>query len=186
MTPRPALAVSLYLSDRRVVLVGRDDRSRDRIERLRAAGARVVAVAPDQYRKELCQGAFLVLAQSGDHAVDRQVAGDARAAGCLCYVHDRPELSDLAMPALARRGPLSLAISTDATAPALAGRLRGQVQALLDSAGQALDGLLADMAAARAAQPGPARARRLAAMAGRLRVLGRIAVDPPDTPDQQG
>ena len=39
------------------------------------------------------------------------------------------------MPALIERGPLKLAISTDAAAPALSRRLREQLVSLLDSAG---------------------------------------------------
>lgn len=125
------------------------------------------------------------MAHSDDPALDRRVAADARARGCLCYAHDQPAISDFAMPAVARRGPLALAISTDALAPALARRLRGELQAALDQAGEALDRLVADLTAIRAEMPAAtrqarqARRERLLALARRLRLTGRFEVGPP-------
>lgn len=165
MPPRPAFAVSLHLSGRNVVVVGKASQVRERLQRLDAAGARVVHVEPDDFQPAVCEGAFLILAETLDAALDREIATRARGLGCLCYVHDQPEVSDLAMPALARRGPLSVAISTSATAPALARHLGREIQALLDRAGQALDRWMAYMQEERVRLPRALRKERMAELA---------------------
>jgi siroheme synthase (precorrin-2 oxidase/ferrochelatase) len=175
---RPSLAISLRLTGRPVLVVGSGAGADERTSRLRAAEAVVRVVAPDEYETDMCVGVFLAVAQSGDPALDRRVAADARAAGALSYAHDQPEASDFVFPALARRGPLSLAIATDGTAPALARRVREEMARLLDEIGPALDQLLDLLARERAAAPpGPGRAERLYQLACRLRFAGHLAVD---------
>jgi uroporphyrin-III C-methyltransferase/precorrin-2 dehydrogenase/sirohydrochlorin ferrochelatase len=175
---RPALAVSLRVTGRSALVVGLGDGADERSSRLRAAGALVRAVAPDDYRTDMCVGVFLAVAHSGDAELDRRVAADARAAGALAYAHDQPDVSDLVFPALARRGPLSLAVTTDGAAPALARRLREEIARLLDEVGPDLDLLLDDLERERAASPpGGERAERLYRLACRLRLAGRLSVD---------
>src|SRR5438132_741390 len=116
MRRRPALAVSLYLESRRCVIVGDGPLAEERALRLADAGAQVERVTSDEWRAELALGAAIVFVI--DAARADEVTRDARAAGALAYVLDDPERSDLAMPALARRGSLQLAVTTDAQAPA--------------------------------------------------------------------
>ncbi len=175
---RPGLAISLRLSGRAALVVGAGAGADERTSRLRHAGADVTRVDPGLYRTDMCVGAFLVVAHGDDPAFDRRVAADARAAGALAYAHDQPDVSDLAFPALARRGPLSLAISTDGVAPALARRVREEIDRLFADLGPPLDQLIDEMAAHRAAAaPGAERAERLYRLACRLRFAGRLAVD---------
>jgi len=175
---RPALALSLRVSGRSALVVGSGPGAEERTSRLRAAGATTRQVAPDDYETDMCAGVFLVVAQTGDPEVDRRVAADGRAAGALAYANDQPDVSDFGFPALARRGPLSFAIATDAAAPALARRVREELERLLEEVGPALDGLLDELERERAAtSPGAARAERLYRMASRLRFAGRLAVD---------
>jgi siroheme synthase (precorrin-2 oxidase/ferrochelatase) len=173
----PALPVSLYVSDRLVAIVGDGPGADERQRRLEAAGARIARIGAAAYQASALQGAFLVLAHDDDSTLNERVANDARAAGCLTYAHDRPDLSDLAMPALIRRGPLAIAVSTDGTAPALARRLRQELEAMFDRAGPAIDALVAELEAARASLPrGARRSETLSQLAARLRVAGEIAV----------
>lgn len=181
LTPdrRPALAISLRLSARAALVVGRGESADERTSRLRDAGAAVRQVGVDEYETDMCAGVFLVVAQSGDVDADRRIAADARAAGALGYAHDQPEVSDFVFPALARRGSLSLAITTDGVAPALARRVREEIERLLGDVGPALDRLLDELERERAAAaPGAERAERLYRLASRLRFAGRLAVDP--------
>lgn len=175
---RPALAVSLRLTGRSALVVGLGEGAQERSSRLRAVGALVRVVAPDEYRTDMCVGVFLAVAHSGDPALDRRVAADARAAGALAYAHDQPDVSDLVFPALVQRGLLSLAVTTDGAAPALARRVREEIARLLDEVGPALDLLLEELERERAASPpGSERAERLYRLACRLRFGGRLSVE---------
>jgi len=171
---RPALPVSLYVADRSVIVVGDGPGAEERAVRLTAAGARVERIACADYLPDRLGGAFAVFAQA-DPQLNARVVSDGRAAGCLVYAHDLPDLSDMAMPALARRGPITIAISTDAAAPALARRLRQLCQSLLDSGGEALDALVAELERQRAALPSGARSG-LYRIASRLGLCGRLEV----------
>lgn len=183
MSRRPALPISLYVSGRSIVVAGDGAGADERARRLTAAGAAVTRIARGDYRPEQLAGAFLVVANDDDDGFNTRVAGDARAAGALAYAHDQPDLSDLAMPALIRRGPLAIAISTDAVAPALSRRLRQQLESLLDSAGDALDHLIAHMDRRRRALPrGAERAEALWNQASRLHITGSVSID--DDPDE--
>src|SRR5690606_18294628 len=179
MARRPALSVSLYLGGRPALVVGDGPGADERASRLREAGAAVLQVPASDYRTDMCGGVFLVAAHSGDRALDREIAGHARAAGALAYAHDQPDVSDLAFPALARRAPRSIAVATSGAAPALARRVREELERALAAAGGALDRLMAELERERAAQPpGAARAERLYRLACRLRLAGRFEVDP--------
>jgi siroheme synthase (precorrin-2 oxidase/ferrochelatase) len=175
MRRRPGLAVSLYVEGRRCVVVGEGELAAERMNRLQEAGAIVEQVASSDWRADLAIGALAVFAI--DAARGDEVTRDARTAGALAYVIDTPDLSDLAMPALAKRGPLSIAVSTDAQAPALARQLRAELQRLLDDAGVELDAFVGELEKERASQPpGPARKAALQKSAERLTIAGRINV----------
>jgi siroheme synthase (precorrin-2 oxidase/ferrochelatase) len=180
MPRRPALALSLAIDGRSALVVGSGITADERASRLRAAGAAVRQVDPTEYRTDMCADVFLVVAQSGDPELDRRVTADAAAAGAsLRYAHDQPDVSDFAFPALARRGPLAVAISTDGSAPALARRLREEVSRLLEDAGSELDALLRELEHEREEwAPSPERADRLYRLACRLQVVGRLEIEP--------
>jgi uroporphyrin-III C-methyltransferase / precorrin-2 dehydrogenase / sirohydrochlorin ferrochelatase len=177
MSSRPVFPISLYVKDRPVLLVGTGDLAEERAGRLGAAGATPSRLDPAHFTADACRGVFLVLAVTGDPARDREIAAAARAAGCLAYAHDQPEISDFAMPAVARRGALSIAVSTDGIAPALARRLREELDRLLAAAGPRLDALLHELARGRATMLAEGRAATLYRLACRLRLDGAIAVD---------
>jgi siroheme synthase-like protein len=173
----PGLPIALHLRGKRAVVVGSDAGADDRAARAAAAGADVIRTPAADYRAEALAGAAIVFAQTGDPARDAAIAGDARAAGALGYAADQPAASDFSMPAVAARGPLKLAVSTDGVAPALARRLREELDRLLAAAGTALDALLAELAARRSALPPGERRGPLAALAARLHLDGTIRID---------
>jgi len=139
-----AYPIVLNLSGRRVLVVGGGDVALRKARALADAGARVRVVAPKlvagftedgrfeclaaRYEKGHLEGAIVAVAATDDEAVNRQVAEDARAAGVLVNVVDRPELCDFIVPAQVRRGDLLIAISTGGAAPALAKRLRERLE----------------------------------------------------------
>jgi siroheme synthase-like protein len=175
MSRHAVFPISLYVRGRRAVVVGDGAPAERRAEQLRDAGADVCRCGAGGYDAAACAGAFVVMIEAGgDDALARRAGADARAAGALVYVADRPALSDFAMPAIATRGPLKLAVSTDGVAPALTRRLREELQRVVDEAGGVVDELVAELEKRRDELSGPERARELYAIASRLRFAGSI------------
>ncbi len=75
-------------------------------------------------------GAFLAYAATDDEALHARIAGEARAAGVLLNVVDRPHLCDFITPSIMERGDLIIATSTSGASPALARRIRVQLERL--------------------------------------------------------
>ena len=69
-------------------------------------------------------GRFLVMAATNDRTVNAEVA----AASGLCNVADDPELCNFILPAIVRSGPLAIAISTAGASPALAKRMKREIE----------------------------------------------------------
>jgi siroheme synthase-like protein len=177
MPPRPALAVSLYVLGRRCVVVGEGPMAAERAGRLTAAGADVAVFSRSEYRADLCRGAFMVFCC--DAPLAPVVSRDARAHGALIYVLDMPALSDLAMPALVKRGPLQIAVSTDGQSPALARRLREEIEHLLAANGIELDAFVDQLARLREETLPPSRRDVLYEVASRLSIEGRVKIRNP-------
>ena len=77
------------------------------------------------------EGATLVFAASGEEALDRRVAADARRLGIPVNAVDRPELCDFFTPALVNRAPVAIAIGTEGAGPVLAQMLRSRIDRML-------------------------------------------------------
>ncbi|RWA59938.1 siroheme synthase CysG [Mesorhizobium sp.] len=93
-----------------------------------ATGAVHVAAA---YEAAHLEGAAMVFAASGDEALDRRVAEDARRLSIPVNAVDRPELCDFFTPALVNRAPVAIAIGTEGAGPVLAQMLRGRIDRML-------------------------------------------------------
>jgi len=144
----PLLPISLKLRGRHCVVVGGGVIAESKIQSLLAAEARVVVVAPEvtesvaawvragqiEWQKknfateELC-GAFLVVAGTSSPQVNHEVFRQCEAEGILCNVVDDPEFCHFYYPAVVQRGALQIAISTEGQSPALAQRLRKELEA---------------------------------------------------------
>jgi precorrin-2 dehydrogenase/sirohydrochlorin ferrochelatase len=107
----------LDLTGRRVLVVGR---SEAKVAALEACGADVAAV--DRYESGQLDGVWLVVVV--DREQGERVAADAGEQRIFCNVEDVPELCTFILPALHRRGDITLAVSTGGASPALAQWLR--------------------------------------------------------------
>ena len=74
-------------------------------------------------------GALLVFAATDDRAVNGVVAEEAKRLGILVCVADEPAEGTFASPSVVRRGDLLLTISTSGKSPALARRIRQDIEA---------------------------------------------------------
>jgi precorrin-2 dehydrogenase/sirohydrochlorin ferrochelatase len=107
----------LDLTGRRVLLVGR---SQQKVRALEACGADVLVV--DRYRPDLLDGVWLVVVV--DREQGERVFADASERHIFCNVEDVPELCTFILPALHRRGDITVAVSTGGASPVLAQWLR--------------------------------------------------------------
>ena len=73
-------------------------------------------------------GMFLVVAATNSHELHESILTEARQRGVLCNVVDVPELCDFYYPAVIQRGALQIAVSTSGQSPALAQRLRKELE----------------------------------------------------------
>lgn len=127
---------------------------------LRAEGRRPKGAAPAlrvrrrAYQRGDVAGHWLAIAATGVRAVDRAVFEDGEAFRVFVNAADDPASCSLLLPAVLRRGPVSVAVSTSGSSPALARWLRDRLAAV---AGVELAEL----------------ARLLAELRGRLHAAGR-------------
>nr|MDA8291129.1 bifunctional precorrin-2 dehydrogenase/sirohydrochlorin ferrochelatase [Actinomycetota bacterium] len=142
----PTYPVALVLRNRPCVVVGGGRVASRKVDGLLAAHAAVTVVAPDvleeiatrpvrverrPYRSGEAGSYVLALAATGVRDVDRRVAADAERAGVPVNVADDPESCTFVLPAILRRGPVSVAVSSGGTSPALASWLRDRVAGLV-------------------------------------------------------
>jgi precorrin-2 dehydrogenase / sirohydrochlorin ferrochelatase len=80
------------------------------------------------YEASDLQGMFLVVAATSSAKIHEQIFVEARRQNVLCNVVDVPHLCDFFYPAVVRRGALQIAISTAGESPALAQRLRKELE----------------------------------------------------------
>jgi siroheme synthase-like protein len=125
------------------VVVGGGEVANRKARKLLQARAKVVVVSPEvkpelasiaaevrrrPYRKGDLEGAFLVFAVTDVREVNAAVALEARERGIPINVADKPSEGDFALPSVLRRGQLQVAVSTGGASPALARRIRQELE----------------------------------------------------------
>jgi len=137
----------INLSGQACLVVGGGRVAERKITWLLGGGAEVAVVARDatpqlqelaargrlqwcerEYESAEAAGYFLIIAATNDPAVNEQVSRDARSAGRLINAVDAPDLSNIFTSAVVGRGELQIAISTSGACPALARRLREEME----------------------------------------------------------
>jgi len=136
------------LDGRRVIVVGGGEIATSKMEGLLQAGANIVVVSPalnaqltalvrenkivwreKDFSAEDLQDAFLVIAATSVPSVNEAVYRAADARGLLCNAVDDIENCHFYYGAVVQRGDLQIAISTNGKSPALAQRLRKELEA---------------------------------------------------------
>ena len=86
---------------------------------------------------------WLVIAATDDSKLNQKVFAEAAEARIFCNVVDEPKLCTFHVPAAVRQGLLQIAISTGGASPALAKRIRQELQEQFGAGyGELLEGLL--------------------------------------------
>src|SRR5436305_1626112 len=142
--------IFLKLTGRPCIVIGAGKLGESKIESLQVANARVTVIAPcaserivamaeagditwhqREYETGDLAGQFLAVAATDAPAVNRAVFAEAEANGILINAVDDPPFCDFYFPSVVRRGDLQIAISTAGASPALAQRLRKELNAAL-------------------------------------------------------
>ena len=139
--------IFLNLSGKLVVVVGGGAVGVRKLSAAREAGAAVRVIDPrplpdlppevvhvaEAYRADHLDGAALAFACATPE-VNAQVVADARERGVWVNAASAPTDGDFLLPAVVRRGDLTLAVSTGGASPALARRVREKLEAEFDAA----------------------------------------------------
>ncbi len=137
------------IEDKPCLVVGGGAVGERKVLDLREAGARVTVVSlsltptlaelaaagqirylNEDFSPDQLQGMVLVMAATDDQEVNARVSAAAQEMGLWVNVADDPEFCTFIVPAQVRRGDLTLAISTGGASPALARKLRQELQQL--------------------------------------------------------
>jgi siroheme synthase-like protein len=139
--------IFLDLADRPCLVVGGGPIAEGKVRGLLAAGARVTVVSPTltpalaalaaegriahrprSYAAGDLDGVALALAASGDRAVSAAMLAEGRERGVWVNSADDPERCDFFLPAVLRRGALTVAVSTGGASPALTRAVRDELE----------------------------------------------------------
>jgi len=80
------------------------------------------------YETEDLNDVFLAVAATDNIKTNEKVATEARKIGILVNVVDKPDISDFIVPSYFRRGDIIVAVSTSGRSPALARKIRGELE----------------------------------------------------------
>lgn len=144
---RPYYPLFLDIEGRSVVVIGGGAVAARKVETLRRYGARITVIAPEfspeieacaaggdtvlrrkRYEADDLDGAFVVIAATNDHGINQAVAADARERHVLANVINDTALCDFIVPAVIENGSIQVAVSTGGHSPALARRLKRDLQ----------------------------------------------------------
>ncbi len=142
--------VLLDLAGRRCVMVGGGIIAGRRVDGLLTAGARVTVISPRltrtlaalaaegridhearEYRDGDLDGADLAFVATDAGEVNAAVAREAQARGVWINAADDPARCTFILPALVRRGDLTVAVATGGSSPALARAIREELETYL-------------------------------------------------------
>ena len=138
----------LDLKDKKAVVIGGGKVAERKVRGLIKAGACVKVVSPSvtaglerlidkgkishvrrNYKKGDLKGAFIVIAGTSSGETNKKVALDA---GCLVNVIDSPSDGDFIVPSVVKRGPLTVAVSTEGASPAVSRAIRKEIEKYYD------------------------------------------------------
>jgi siroheme synthase-like protein len=138
---------ALKLDGKSCLVVGAGPIAAEKIDGLLAAGADVTVVAREaipevrtlaeagsvklelrDFALDDLEGRFLTVAGTSDEQLNRRIHTAAERRNMLVNVVDVPSLCNFILPAVTRLGPIAIAVSTSGASPALAKRMRDEIE----------------------------------------------------------
>jgi len=137
----------MNITGKRCVVVGGGKVAERKVASLLDAGAIVVLVSPTmtpklssmaktgmieyyprRYRKGDLKGTFLCVVATNDRRLQQRISEEAQEQGVLANIVDTEEACDFLVPSYFRRGDLTISISTSGKSPALAKKIRKDLE----------------------------------------------------------
>ena len=139
--------IFLNVCDRKCIVIGGGEVALRKVQILLEYGAEVDVISPKlapeliklaqdnqistfsrEYKDGDLEKAFVVIAATDSDEINRQVAAEARRRSVLINVVDDAKYSDFIVPSVLRRGDITITVSTSGKSPALARKLRAQIE----------------------------------------------------------
>ena len=136
------------ITDKNCVVVGGGNTAARKIRKLLLFNARVTVIAPficneiaetevitinkRRFIDEDTESAFLVVGATNDRSVNLRISQICRGKNIPVNIVDDPSLCSFYFPAVVRKAPVTVAVSTDGEAPLLARFLREKIENLID------------------------------------------------------
>ncbi|MCX7817412.1 MAG: bifunctional precorrin-2 dehydrogenase/sirohydrochlorin ferrochelatase [Syntrophales bacterium] len=139
--------IFVNVKDRLCTVVGGGEVAERKVKRLLECGARVVVVSSEiteglaklrdaglithiseEYRSSHIKGSFLVIGATNRRETNKKISADCRRENVLVNIVDSPDECDFIVPSVLTRGDLTVAISTGGRSPALARRIREELE----------------------------------------------------------
>ena len=149
-TDTSQMPIFARLNGRASLVVGGGRVAERKIRELVAAGSPVTVVSPaltrdltalasdgaiawrtDPFAESMLDRSWLVVAATDDRALNARVSRAAEARQIFCNVVDDPALCSFVTPAVVRRDPVTIAISSGGNAPVVARWLKGLIETLV-------------------------------------------------------
>ena len=143
----PYYPILVDLQGKEVVVVGGGTVAQRKIETLLEYGAVVSVVSREltpalnryfeegkikfrgeEFRKGHLDGVFMVIASTDDTSLNHRISQEASKKGLLINAVDQPSDCNFIVPAVLRRGDLLIAVSTSGKSPALARKVRKELE----------------------------------------------------------
>ncbi|MDA1348427.1 MAG: bifunctional precorrin-2 dehydrogenase/sirohydrochlorin ferrochelatase [Chloroflexi bacterium] len=138
--------VFIDVKDRPCVVIGGGNIGEEKVHKLLDCDAKVVVISPEvnkgvqelvdgervtwhrrEYQDGDLEGSFIAIAATDDNGVNRRIAAEAEQRNVLLNVVDVTHLCTFIAPSVARRGEVSIAVSTGGASPALARKFREEL-----------------------------------------------------------
>jgi siroheme synthase-like protein len=143
----PYYPILLNIRGKKCLVVGGGNVAFRKVQALLENGANIEAISPTfcpelnqmakdgaiqihqkSYNTKDLKNAFIAIAATDDVKTNESIAADARRQGVLVNVVDDPNNSDFIVPSHFRRGDVIVAVSTSGRSPALARKIRSELE----------------------------------------------------------
>ncbi|MDP3787636.1 MAG: bifunctional precorrin-2 dehydrogenase/sirohydrochlorin ferrochelatase [Candidatus Omnitrophota bacterium] len=139
--------VNLNLENKRCLVAGAGRVAERKVRRLLECGAQVLVVSPEitPFLKTLAEkrkiifkkrcvnltdlnGIYLAISATGDRKINSLISSYCHRKGILVNIVDSPKECNFILPSVARRGNLTITVSTDGMSPALSKKIRRDLE----------------------------------------------------------